>query len=113
MVEISRRRRVTLLRLNSRVGSRVKGMALISHVTRMGTMTSTCDPPQDNLETRVLDLAHLVLGRIVVMRVLVAVEIALCTESTMQGVATLGVVVVVEVEEMATASEAQIASEEA
>lgn len=90
-------------------------MAMISHVTKPGTMTSTCDLLQVKVETRVLDLAHLVPGRTVVMRVLVAVEIALSTGSTMQGVETLGVVVVVvvEVEEMATASEAQIASEEA
>ena len=71
-------------------------------------MTSICGPPQGNLEMVVLVPVRLVLGRIDVMRALhVAVEIALCTGSMMLVAEGLGAGV--EVEEMVTASEAQIA----
>ena len=89
-------------------------MAMTSHVTKTGTMTSICGRPLANLEKRVLGLVRLVLGIIVVMRVLlVAVEIVQCTGNMMQVVKvaeTAGVGVEVE---MVIANEVLIAFAEA
>ena len=115
MVAIFLHRRVTITLLSTRAGSRVKGMAMNSHVTKMGTMTNICGRPLANLEKLVLGLVRLVLGTIVVMRVpLVAVEIALCMGNTTQVVKVAGAMAVgVEVEEMAIANEVLIAFAEA
>lgn len=108
-METSLRCQIIVIPLSSRVGSKIKikVMAMTSHVTKMGTMTSTCGLPQANLKTPVLVPDLLVLGTIVVKRRLLAVAIVQCTGSTMLAAEALGVGV--EVEEMVIVNEAPIA----
>ena len=97
---------IIITTLNSLVGSKIKALAMSSHVIRMGTMTSTCALPQASIEILVLVPDRLVPGTTGVMRRPRAVEIVLCTASTMVAAMVAETLDVgVEVEEMAIASE--------